>query len=144
MKVGSPASLSTSTKSAKTKSAKDVNPISPDGFDQSYYGKGECPPMENKRRTTLTETNMDSKFGSLTRIRTNKDLWHLPSEPQGKDCYCQLHYFQESKSKVKKNVFLCEACNVHLCIKCYKDFHRNPFVGVKYRQGQGLRFPKVG
>ena len=74
-----------------------------------------------KRNATFTDRSLDPYTGSL-RCRMDTRLNHLPEENDKDEGSCQMHYWKD-KSKYRKQLLKCAACQVTLCVKCYKTFH---------------------
>ena len=53
---------------------------------------------------------------------------HLPLPQVNSNVCCALHNWvaNDKTRRYKKNLMYCADCCVHLCIKCYKRFHKEP------------------
>ena len=105
------------------------------------------PPAVQKRKTKFTEANLSPTRGSLN-CRLDNTLHHFPTphrpEVNRRNYACQLHRLANGAlNKEKKNthptggrlnVFTCEACNVNLCVACWKIYHTVPRLESKYCQ----------
>ena len=77
-----------------------------------------------KRNATLSDLSLDPYSGTL-RCRLGSRLTRLPEEEENGETSCQMHYWI-NKSKYRKQLVKCAACQVTLCLKCYKIFHDRP------------------
>ena len=72
------------------------------------------------RNSQITDESLDPEFG---RLRLNKHLDHLPAETSSStSARCQFHRWLGHETC--KSVSFCAACNVNLCVHCYKIFHQ--------------------
>ena len=73
----------------------------------------------------VTHMVSDESLNPLTgklQCRLLDDLDHLPVEKIGR-ARCQLHCWAAGDA-IEKNIIHCPSCKVHLCIKCYRLFHK--------------------
>ena len=70
--------------------------------------------------TRVTDESLQTDKGRL-RLRTNASLDHLP-DPGKYRARCALHRLVGSETQ--QQIMYCQTCNVHLCISCYRFFHK--------------------
>ena len=80
--------------------------------------------IQTKRCMRITDASMHPYSGSL-RFRLDRGLSHFPLPVKKKHSNCQLHMWTH-KIKYRKQMILCETCNVTLCVDCFKPFHVIP------------------
>jgi hypothetical protein len=95
------------------------------------------------RKARMTAKTLSPNKGAL-KHRLDMDYCHLPVPPTGdvKDNnVCQLHC-QANRAINKSNdipagarndVLFCEACNVNLCLRCFKLYHTERDLGKFYK-----------
>ena len=86
--------------------------------------KGKKVRVNNDRCATLTDKTMDPYNGQL-RCRLSHNLMHWPIQVKSIHRNCQMHYWLYNK-KHRAQLMHCPACNVTLCLDCYKPFHETP------------------
>lgn len=74
-----------------------------------------------RRKIGMTDQTIKSQF----KLRLNQRYSHFPVPATSKTApRCQLHsWATNSQMRKKAGVVLCEVCDVHLCLECFKDFH---------------------
>ena len=80
--------------------------------------------VQKGRCAFVTDKTMDPYNGQL-RCRLNHMLNHWPVQVRSKHRNCQMHSWQY-KIKHRSQLIHCPACNVTLCLDCYKPFHEMP------------------
>jgi len=119
----------------KRKSAEEaISPITLDSAIQS---------IAKRRCTAITELSLDPNNGSLKCRLSRNGIDHMHDKPlNGKDSTrCQLHRWLGFE--YCKYVSFCRACNVHLCVSCYRLFHTEiDIVGQKTELQQRLK-PRI-
>ena len=74
-----------------------------------------------KRSDKFTEKSLNPYSGSL-RCRLYCRLNHLPLQNDRPEGSCKMHLWSK-RDKYREQFLKCPACNVILCLDCYKPFH---------------------
>ena len=79
--------------------------------------------VSKRRCTAITDTSLDPQNGSLKCRLSRFGFDHMQDKPTNRKdkTRCQLHRWLGYE--YCKHVSFCRACNVNLCISCYRLFH---------------------
>ena len=80
--------------------------------------------LKKKKCNTITNNTMDPYTGKL-RCRLDRTLCHLPEQVKSEHVQCAMHSWL-CKVKKRSQLMHCRACDINLCLDCYKPFHQIP------------------
>ena len=80
--------------------------------------------LKRLQGSSLTDKSMDPYTGQL-QCRLDKKLVHWPVQIKTRHTQCQMHTWLYNV-KHRSQLMHCPACNVNLCLNCYKPFHEIP------------------
>ena len=96
-----------------------------DSSSSSSSSSSSYETVASNKNKSITELALHPINGSL-KVRLNDFMNHLPVVSQNKRPKCQLHRWargRDAKEVRGVKVVHCNACNVDLCLSCWKKFH---------------------
>ena len=104
-------------------SRKKRNPIVLSSSQSSISNLSSPPTSIVKRSAALTDGSL--KLTGILKCRLDRSIDHLPIPAKNKSL-CPFHQWAAEIRNESGNRGYCQACNVTLCMECYRLFHMEP------------------